>query len=149
MISSTNPPSLYPWAILLKLLTYWCDLSFCGQYFTSTPDSLALSDRLRTPIHFTFADVLSSTVLRRVPHLASLSCPIKKTGCWGFTSLLHLMWYQDSYRLVTVCTHGDLLVLRYWEIRPLGTCPNTWLSHVILTLSQPMLALSYLFMRLR
>ena len=33
------------------------------------------------------------------------------SGCWGFTSWQHLPSYQNGYRLVPVCTHGDFTVL--------------------------------------
>ena len=37
-----------------------------------------------------------------------------RCGCWGFTSLQHLLSYQDGYRLDAVCTLGDFLVLSHW-----------------------------------
>ena len=37
--------------------------------------------------------------------------------CWSFTSRQHLKSYEDGYRLVTVCIHGDLIVLLHREIR--------------------------------
>ena len=49
---------------------------------------------------------------------------------------------RTGYWLVTVCAHGGLIVLPHWETR----LPAPWLdspfSHIILTLSQPVLALS-------
>ena len=28
-----------------------------------------------------------------------------------------ILLFQDGYKLVTVCTHGDFIVLLHWEIR--------------------------------
>ena len=36
---------------------------------------------------------------------------------WGFTSYQNLESYHDEYRLMTVCSHGDLIVLSPWEMR--------------------------------
>ena len=36
----------------------------------------------------------------------------------------HLRLYQGGYRLVTVCTHGNFIVLPYWETRPPGGLNN-------------------------
>ena len=55
--------------------------------------------------------------------------------CWSFTSLQHLRSYQEGYQLVTVCTHGEFIVLLHWEIRLLAPCHDIPLSHIILTLS--------------
>ena len=38
--------------------------------------------------------------------------------CWGFTFWLHLTLYQDGYQLLTVCIHGDFIVLPHWKFRP-------------------------------
>ena len=35
------------------------------------------------------------------------------------TSFKNLRPYQNGYRLVTLHTHGDFIVLPNWEIRPL------------------------------
>ena len=64
-------------------------------------------------------------------------------GYWGFTSLQHLRPYQGRYRLVSVRTHGNFIMLPHWEIRPLTPWPDIPLSNIILTLSEPVLALSY------
>ena len=40
-----------------------------------------------------------------------------------------------------LCTHGDFKVLSQWETRPPASWPDIPLSHTILTLSQPVLAL--------
>ena len=53
-----------------------------------------------------------------------------------FMSKQHLRSYQDAYQLVTLRTHGAFIVLPHWETRP----PAPWLSHLILTLSQPVLS---------
>ena len=42
----------------------------------------------------------------------------------------------------TLCTHADFIVLPHWEMRLPALCPNIPFSHVILTLIQPVLALS-------
>ena len=62
--------------------------------------------------------------------------------CLGFTSWQHLRSYQVEDWLVTVRTHGDFISLPHWETRPPGPGPHIPLSHIILTLSQPVLALS-------
>ena len=59
-----------------------------------------------------------------------------------FMSWQHLRSYLDSYRLVTVHTHGEFIWLPHWETRLLAPIPNTPLSLIIRTLSQPVLALS-------
>ena len=66
-----------------------------------------------------------------------------KIGCCSFTSLQHVRSYQDRYRLVTMGTHGDFTVLSQWEIRPPAPWPDVPLNHIILTLSHPVLVLSY------
>ena len=39
--------------------------------------------------------------------------------CCNLTSWQHLRYqYQDKYRVVTVHTRDDFIVLPYWEIRP-------------------------------
>ena len=47
--------------------------------------------------------------------------------CWMVVGVLHpgnMVWsYQDGYRLVTVHTHGDCVVLPHWETRPLAPWP--------------------------
>ena len=56
-----------------------------------------------------------------------------------FTSLQHLRSYQDGYRLVTVSTHGDFIVLPHWKTGPPAPLPDIPLNHIILRLSQPVL----------
>ena len=46
-------------------------------------------------------------------------------------------------RFVTVHTHGDFIVLPPWEIGSPALLPHIPLSHIVLTLSQPVVALSY------
>ena len=41
----------------------------------------------------------------------------RMVGCRSFTSLQHLRSYQGGYQLVTVHTHGDIVVLPHWEVR--------------------------------
>ena len=55
---------------------------------------------------------------------------------WSFTSLQHLRSYQDWYRLVTLHTHVNFIVLPNWETRPLAPLPNVPLGRFILTLSR-------------
>ena len=59
-------------------------------------------------------------------------------------SLQHLQSQRYWYRLVTtVGTHGDFIALPHWEIMHLATGPNKPLSHIILTLCDPVLVLSH------
>ena len=44
---------------------------------------------------------------------------------------------------VIVFTHGDFMVLAHWETTPPASGNDIPLSHIILTLSQPVLAFSY------
>ena len=65
--------------------------------------------------------------------------------CQLVTQLCHKLVpvsVEDRYRLVTVCIHGDVIVLPLWDIRPLAPWPAIPVSCIILTLSQPLLALS-------
>ena len=48
----------------------------------------------------------------------------------------------DGYRLVTVRTHDDFIVLPHWNTRLPAWWPAIPLSHIILTLNQPVFALS-------
>ena len=50
--------------------------------------------------------------------------------------------YQDEYRLVTARTHGIFIVLPHWETRPPAPWCDIPLSHIILTQSQQVLAIS-------
>ena len=50
--------------------------------------------------------------------------------------------YQDEYRLMTVHTHGDLIVLPLWETWPPAPWQDIPLSPIILIISQPVLAIS-------
>ena len=45
-------------------------------------------------------------------------------GSWGFTSWKHIRSHQNEYKLVTVCTQGDFILLPHWEIRLPAPCPN-------------------------
>ena len=47
-----------------------------------------------------------------------------------------------GYRLVTVCTHSDFIVLPHWDTRPPASRLTIPLSHIILAPSQLVLALS-------
>ena len=51
-----------------------------------------------------------------------------------FMSWQHLRSYQDRYRLVTVHTDGDFIVLPHWESRLLAPWSNFALCHIILIL---------------
>ena len=42
-------------------------------------------------------------------------------SCWSFTSWQHLGSYPDGYRVVTVHTHGNFIVLSHWEISLLAS----------------------------
>ena len=45
--------------------------------------------------------------------------------CWSFVSWQHLSLYQDRHRLVTVCTHGDfIVVLHKWQTRTPAPWPD-------------------------
>ena len=50
----------------------------------------------------------------------------------------YLKSYQKGYRLVTVCTQGDIGMLPQWEIRPPASYGNTTHSYIVgkLKLSQ-------------
>ena len=52
-------------------------------------------------------------------------------GFWCFTSFQHLWSYQDRYRLVTVHTHGNIIVLPTWETRLLAPWAETAVSCII------------------
>ena len=41
---------------------------------------------------------------------------------------------------MTVCIHGDFIILPQWKIKPPVPWPDIPLSHIILTLNQPVLA---------
>ena len=55
---------------------------------------------------------------------------------WSFMSWQYLRSYQDSYQLVTACTHGAFMVPPYLEIRSPAPWPDIPLN-IIPTLSQP------------
>ena len=67
---------------------------------------------------------------------------VRRGFCW-FVVVLRpskdLGSYQDGYRLVTVRTHGNFIVLLHWDTKPLAPWPVIPLSQVVLTLSQPVL----------
>ena len=48
--------------------------------------------------------------------------------CWNFTSWQHLRSYQEKHLLATVHTHGNLIMLPHWEIRPLR---HDLISHLV------------------
>ena len=50
-------------------------------------------------------------------------------------------WWGDGYRLVTIRTPGDFIMLSHWNTRPPAPWPAVSLSHIILILSQLVLAL--------
>ena len=60
-----------------------------------------------------------------------------RIGCC-FTSQQHWRLYQDKYGLVT----GKFTVLSRWETRPSAPGPEIALSLIIVTMTQPVLALS-------
>ena len=66
---------------------------------------------------------------------------------WGLTVCLLLFYTlstsKDRHRIVTVHTHGDFIVLLHCKIRPPAPWIDSPLSHIILTLSQPVFALSW------
>ena len=59
----------------------------------------------------------------------------------GFTSKQHLTSYQDMYRLVTVHTHDDFIVLPHWETRPSVPWPDIPLDALLI---QPSRLVSWL-----
>ena len=71
----------------------------------------------------------------------SNSQQVQVVGCLFYVLATYVWSYQDGYRLATVHTHGDFTVPPNWEIRP----PAAWLdiprSHIIPTVSQPVLGL--------
>ena len=62
--------------------------------------------------------------------------------CWFVTPWQHPWSYQCTYWLVSVHTHGDFIVLPHWATRPPAPWPDILLSHIFLTLSHPVLAIS-------
>ena len=74
--------------------------------------------------------------------LANLEASSIISCCWGFTSWQHLRSHQDGYWFVTMCTHSDFTVLPHWATGPPAPATDIPLNHIILTLSQPVLALS-------
>ena len=54
-------------------------------------------------------------------------------SCWSLQSLQHVRWYQDEFRLVTVRTHGNLIMLSHWKFRP----PKSWPRYPDTVLSSP------------
>ena len=56
----------------------------------------------------------------------------------------HQRSYQGRYWLVTVRINGDIIVLPHWGIKPPAPWPDIALSHITLTLIEPVLALSLL-----
>ena len=54
-------------------------------------------------------------------------------------SLQHLRRYHSRYRLVTICAHGNFIVLTHREIRLLASWPDIPLSHVELTSPCPII----------
>ena len=63
--------------------------------------------------------------------------------CYCITPQEHLRSYQDWYRLVTVHTHGDFIVLPHCETRPSAQWPDIPLSNIILTFIFPYQSLPY------
>ena len=60
---------------------------------------------------------------------------------WMFSSWQHLRSYKDGYRLATIHDHGDFMVLPHWETTLLEPCLNFPLSHIILIVRSPIIAL--------
>ena len=56
----------------------------------------------------------------------------RRLGC--VSSWQHIRSFQDSYRLVTMDTHDEFLVLHHWEARPPAPWPDIPFSHTLLTL---------------
>ena len=78
------------------------------------------------------------------PYMSATECVsnvIESVG-WLFVEVLHLRSDQDKYRLVTMHTHGDFVMLPNWETRLPVACPDIPLSRIFLTLNQPVFALS-------
>ena len=76
----------------------------------------------------------SGNWLRHVGTGSAITNSILKLTSWGFKSKQHVWSYQDRYRLVTVRTCGDFIVLSHWEMRPLAPWPNFPYGHIILIL---------------
>ena len=62
-----------------------------------------------------------------------------RVGCWSLPSWQQLRPYQDEFRLVIVRTRGDFGVLLHGETRL--PSPHILLSHIIVELNQPVVAL--------
>ena len=54
----------------------------------------------------------------------SVQTIITLVGFWTLTSRQYLSSYQNGYQLVTMCTHGDFIVLPHWETRPPAPTPT-------------------------
>ena len=59
-----------------------------------------------------------------------------------YTETTHISQYQDGYRLVTVHSYDNFIVLPNWETKLPALWHDIPLSHIILTLSHPVLAVS-------
>ena len=75
----------------------------------------------------------------------SMTLWVMVVSCWSFTPCQHLRSYQDGYWLVTAKTHGNFIVLHHLKVTVLAPWPNIPLTHIIMTPSQPVIALSYSF----
>ena len=69
------------------------------------------------------------------------SIPGQVFGCCSFTSLQLVRLHQDAHRPVTVCTHGDFIVLPHGRTGPQTPWHDIPFSHIILTLSKQFIAL--------
>ena len=81
------------------------------------------------------------TVTLAVP-LALTSGPVRYEAVLYSCGKMPLGRGGGWHQLVTVCTHGDFIVLPHWDIRAPAPCPTIPLSHIILTLSKPAFSLS-------
>ena len=68
-------------------------------------------------------------------------------GWWRFTSLQHLMPYQDRYWLLTEHTHDNVIVLPHWEIKPAAPWHDIPLSpcHILIMLNTKLGSDNYQF----
>ena len=139
----------------------WCD--YCSEhepdlssYMDCLKRSLAyLTMSIRQLSQFDAAALSSKTTKQKMSwafrracqnsdsNIAKVNQPLelKLIDCWSFASWQHSRSYQDGYRHLTIHTY-NCLVLPNWETVPPAPWPDIPLSHIILTLSLPVLVLS-------
>ena len=122
--------NMISWSSLSILILVWC----INHYFQSLTLEIFESKecKINFGMHVEIVTTQASALYQVL--LNVLSCP-----CYDG-------WLLEFYVLTTskviseqVTTHIDFEVLSYWEIKPLAPWPDIPFSHIILTLSQPVL----------